>query len=613
MVCLPPSSATARLFTAPIVAAVFCLSSALWGDAQPLPSNLFLEPGPLIRPAEQTRSPSAYRRSRLARLNPMVAGGISATPFASPFRASLNLFSNEQHVAVFSQRETLGPGRSVCRGSVEGKQDSLVILALCQGAVAGSVFVPGRGGFQIQPASDGWEQIAEIDPDSSPPCGVSESSELSVSSSLTALKAFDEDPTGTQRVDTPPPTNSVVDLLVAYTPAAREGAGGTEGILALIDAAVAEANTAFENSLAQTRLQLVHQVEIDYTETGDIAKDLDALEEDEEESTTGNGSLREVHQLRRQYGADLVCLITETTGGPLGLANVMRELDVEFSEKAFSVVQREFAIAYYVLAHEVGHNFGCQHDRASSSGSGCFDYSHAYLFAVDGVRYHTIMAYQPGLPTPYFSNPDVLFLGVPTGVPESATNSANNAKTILLTAPTVALFSSVLQTGTPPQILLTAPPNGALLPAADIILEASVTDDDGSMVEVEFEINGVKVGEADIPPFVFIWTNAPPGTYSLRAVAKDSAGWESSTPIIVFTVAAPPPAFDMAASYRLADGTFHLGARGSPGQAFRMDASADLITWLPVATNSFTTEFFDLTDLGATNLDVRFYRLRSLP
>src|SRR5262249_47566598 len=154
-------SAIARLFTAPIVAAVFCLSGALWADEQPLPSNLFLDPGPAIQPAGQIRPPSAYRRSRLARLNPAVTAVLRARPFAPPLLVSLNLFSNEQHVAVFSQRETSGTGRSVCRGSVEGKQDSLVILALCQGAVAGSVFVPGRGGFQIQPASDGWEQIAE--------------------------------------------------------------------------------------------------------------------------------------------------------------------------------------------------------------------------------------------------------------------------------------------------------------------------------------------------------------------------------------------------------------------------------------------------------------------
>jgi len=84
---------------------------------------------------------------------------------------------------------------------------------------------------------------------------------------------------------------------------------------------------------------------------------------------------------------------------------------------------------------------GCQHDSANSTGDGAFSFSHAHRFVVSNINYHTIMAPQPGLPIPYFSNPDVNFLGVPTGVPEGLPDAANNAKTINLTAETVARFS----------------------------------------------------------------------------------------------------------------------------------------------------------------------------
>src|SRR6185369_5027500 len=54
----------------------------------------------------------------------------------------------------------------------------------------------------------------------------------------------------------------------------------------------------------------------------------------------------------------------------------------------------------------------------------------------------TVMAYAPGTRIPYFSNPNVLYQGVATGVAIGATNAANNAASISNTAPTVASFRS---------------------------------------------------------------------------------------------------------------------------------------------------------------------------
>ena len=577
--------------------------------AQDAPVKLFLDPSPpppgtLFAPATPE-----FSHVQLVKLNPAGAEQLQASVSLAPLRLTLRLCDDTQETVLIERRDIPGPGRVVCRGRVAGLPGSFVTLALCRGALAGSVFLPGRGSFQIQDAGGGWQRIAKIDGDHVPPCAARGGSH-SISSPAAA-------PAGSPlfTLPAPPPeTNVLIDLLVVYTRDARLGAGGTEGMNALIDVAVAEANNAFENSLVSARLQLVHQSEIDYAETGDINKDLDNLEEDDQENEPDVRPIVGVHELRRQYRADVVCLITETTGGPLGLANIMHEVKPEFSEKAFSVLQRQFANTYYVLAHEIGHNLGCQHDRASSSGDGAFEYSHALRFMVGGMRYHTIMAYQPGLPTPHFSNPDVLFLGVPTGVPAGLSNSADNARTINLTAATVARFSTLLRTGTPPSITLLAPTNGAsFFAAGGIELSASAADADGRVVEVEFLVNGQRVGEIQGPPFTMLWADAAPGSYSVRAVAKDNAGWETTTVPAKIIVVQAPPTIDLAGTFFLPDGSFRVRVRGEVGQGFRIDSSIDLTRWSPVVTNRFEWQVFEVIDPEARSFPARFYRVLPAP
>ena len=292
----------------------------------------------------------------------------------------------------------------------------------------------------------------------------------------------------------------------------------------------------------------------------------------------------------------------------------MHEVELEFGEKAFSVVKREFAISYQALAHELGHNMGCQHDRLTSPTGGAYDFSHAHRFEADGTLYHTVMAYQPGLPIPYFSNPDVSFLGIPTGIPEPSTNSANNAKTINVSVATVARFDSVMPRGTPPQVALVSPTNGSIFTVPQVVeLAAEASDADGQVVEVEFYVNGAHYGSRLTPPYAMLWTNSTPGTFSFRAEARDDAGWEVSSAKLTVRLAFPPPFIDPAESRFLANGAFQVRIRGVNGQAFQLSASQELLNWSPLATDSLIGGAFDFEDTLATNFPVRFYRVLPVP
>jgi len=55
---------------------------------------------------------------------------------------------------------------------------------------------------------------------------------------------------------------------------------------------------------------------------------------------------------------------------------------------------------------------------------------------------------------------------------------------------------------------------------------------------------------------------------------------------------------------------FQLGFAGVAGGTYMLDASTDLVTWVPISTNTATTNAFNLFDPDATNFPFRFYRVQ---
>jgi hypothetical protein len=110
----------------------------------------------------------------------------------------------------------------------------------------------------------------------------------------------------------------------------------------------------------------------------------------------------------------------------------------------------------------------------------------------------------------------------------------------------VAMVASDL----PPQIALTGPTNGdSFTLLASIMLQASATDGDGTVMNVQF-LSGTNVfATVTNAPFHFIWTNAALGAHSLTAVATDNGGLSATSAPVGITVVDPlsAPLFQMGA------------------------------------------------------------------
>lgn len=85
-----------------------------------------------------------------------------------------------------------------------------------------------------------------------------------------------------------------------------------------------------------------------------------------------------------------------------------------------------------------------------------------------------------------------------------------------------------------PTITLTNPPPGAVFTApANVALGASASDPDGTIKQVEFFQDGVRIGVDAVAPYVATATALASGSYTFSAVATDDTGAFTTNAIAV--------------------------------------------------------------------------------
>ena len=356
-------------------------------------------------------------RSRLVTVDatalfPKADGGRNAVP---DNRLGLNLFDDVTVTMTPAAVETIGPAKTtVLIGENDAATGGQSRFAQTSGVLYGVVRTAGRLHYEIAPAGGEAYVIREIDQTSYP-----EEHEVVVPEA-SLPRAADTAKTGTAA-----DTGSTIDIMVVYTPSARNAVGGTAAMASRIALGISETNQGYANSGVVQRFRLVYSGEVAYTETS-FETSLADLQ------GTSDGKMDNVHALRNTYGADIVSLLINN-GDYCGLGYLMTSTASDFAAYAFNVVYYSCATGYYSLAHECGHNQGALHDRVNAGGSGLYSYAYGYQQTAAPSPFRTIMAYDCDggcTRVNYWSNPDVNYNGYPTGVVSTSPTAADNRLTL---------------------------------------------------------------------------------------------------------------------------------------------------------------------------------------
>ncbi len=308
-----------------------------------------------------------------------------------------------------------------------------MILARENGAFTASYRTGNGRLFKIATASGDLHYLSEVDSTAVATCGIKgktpptpiySTQPSSIAPVLPGATPPNE-PRAVARISANAiPAKTNLDIMVIYTATAMSNAGGEDAINSQIRVALAEGQDALDNSQVNLQLRLVHTEETSYTETGDFNTDLDRL------GNPSDGFMDDALVTRDKYKADIVSLWVEQTIG--SLAGLAYQLLPGSTIYTYNVIYRPRAVGTYIPVHEIGHNFGCDHEPQYSASNPLYPYAHAYFFqSPDTSNHETVMTAVAHISqrVPHFSNPNV-FYDNGSGPVATGTSSNNNAQVI---------------------------------------------------------------------------------------------------------------------------------------------------------------------------------------
>ena len=380
-----------------ILAVLLAADTAFLAQAQPHAALPFVELSASQPPPRALASHVVRQRSVEVHLDALENRGLINQQLPVSF------FPDVSYTAVLSSATRSATGVT-WTGRLEGWPSSMAVFAKAGEAVAGFV-ASAFGTFSLAPDVTGgyavqqtdWSRLRELGPAVGEVVWRVPAKRLSGSLSSSTYDAA----TTRSSVDLSPASQSVVDVLVAFTPATLAAqTGGIDELKAKVLVMIGIADAALrEAGTGGARLAGMLPVE----ETADPFRLVERLSP----------------QLD-QRAADVVTFIADLGDDIVGVACIPFPVH---SGCAYSAVHHS-AMLGATFAHELGHNLGLSHDWYAD-GHVWAPSARGYV-SLEG-RFQTIMAYQdhcgdvlgnpPCSEMPFYSDPNRVYSGFPSGVP----------------------------------------------------------------------------------------------------------------------------------------------------------------------------------------------------
>lgn len=308
-----------------------------------------------------------------------------------------------RHMVIFDRVEDHGGGiRSSVGYLKEHGKDYRVIITTGPGGAFGSIRTPDTH-YRIIPGLDGQDLLVDmteeqklipyidLGDDSRRVPDDANSATKHAGLPATLARATDQAGEPVISLVKPSPQNTV-DLMIVYTNGLAAQLGS--GLLTRLYNLVTAANTAYADSEVAITLRLVNATMVNYTDAGGSDTALYAISPVVTNSVLGGvGVFSNIETIRNANGADMVAFLRN---GGTNSGNGIAWLTTSGTPNAnymYSVTTGCTAGCDSVFIHELGHNMGNAHDRATAAyqsgnpnpSAGAFPYSFGHYFCASGV------------------------------------------------------------------------------------------------------------------------------------------------------------------------------------------------------------------------------------